>query len=117
MNTITSANLLTLIKSEQKLLVVDSQNQFQGRVTNTCTNKWLVENPSTEESSNFDLIYGGHGCILLLHDNPPNGSYIGSWSEVFSNPELLPAGTKSVFLDNDFNTSSDWNEHCSSLPL
>ena len=113
----TSANVLILVKGEHKLFAVDCENQFQGRVTNTCTNKWLIENPSTEESSDFDLIYGGHGCILQLHDNPPNGFYIRNWSEVFSNPELLPVGTKSVFLDNDFNTSSDWNEYCASLSL
>ena len=113
----TSANLLTLIKSEHKLFAIDCDNQCQGRVTNTCTNEWLVENPSTEESSDFNLIYGGHGCILQLHDNPPNSFFIGNWSEVFSNPELLPVGTKSVFLENDFNASSDWNEYCTSLPL
>lgn len=115
MNTI--ANVLILVKSEHKLFAVDRKNQFQGRVTNTCTNEWLLDNPSIEESSNFDLVYGGHGCILQLHDNPPNGFYIGSWNEAFSNPDLLPAGTKSVFLDNTFNALGDWNEYCASLSL
>ena len=101
---------LTLIKKGDKLFAVDEHNQFQGRVTNTNTNEWLIDNPSVEESTDFNRIYGGHGLLLEIHENPPNPLYIKGWDEAFLNPDLLPVGTKAVFLDMNFNAKSDWDE-------
>ena len=103
-------NRLILVWKNSKLFATDKKGSFQGRVTNTNNGGYLKDNPDELDSSNFDCFFGGHGCVLELRENPPNGFYVGSWKEVIENPELLPTGTKSIFLDTDFNCKGDWKE-------
>lgn len=107
---ISTPNRLTLIWKNNKLFAIDKEGNFQGRVTNTNNGGYLKDNPDELDSSDFDRIFGGHGCVLELRESPPNGFYVGNWGEVIKNPELLPTGTKSIFLDTDFNCESDWKE-------
>lgn len=103
-------NRLTLVWENSKLFATDKEGNFQGRVTNTNNGGYLKDNPDELDSSGFSRLFGGHGCILQLHENPPNGLYVGNWKEVIENPELLPTGTKSIFLDTTFNCLNDWKE-------
>lgn len=103
-------NRLTLVWKNSKLFAIDKERNFQGRVTNTNNGGYLKDNLDELDSSDFDRLFGGHGCVLQLHGNPPNGFYVRSWEEVIENPELLPTETKSIFLDTDFNCLNDWKE-------
>lgn len=51
------------------------------------------------EPTVFNRIYEGNGMVLHQSDAPPNPFFVGSWGEVFSNPELVPTGTKNIFVD------------------
>lgn len=98
--------LSVLIKNNQ-LFAVDENGNFAGKLVNEITGK-CVANPYECSAGTFARVFGGHGAVIHQLDNPPNGFFISSWSEVFTNPELLPAGTKHLFLDCDFNAEYDF---------
>ena len=100
-----------MLKLELKngyLFVLTNDGKLIGKVINSCDGG-CVENPPTEEAGLFDRIYGGNGDIYHQHDNPPNPFFYKSWGEVFENPEILPVGTKNVFIDQSHNALFDYH--------
>lgn len=55
----------------------------------------------SDEPGVFANIFGGHGTIIHQSSPPPNPFFVNDWGDVFSNPALLPKGTKNVFLDEE----------------
>ena len=61
-----------------------------------------------EEPGIFARIFEGHGYVYHLGDNPSNPFFNRSWGEVFDNPELLPEGTRNVFVDQSYSSLVDF---------
>ena len=50
----------------------------------------------------FYRVHESLGTLIQQMKNPPNPFFIGNWSEAFENPELIPEGTNSIFIDNSW---------------
>lgn len=93
---------MLLVVKNNTLFAVDANQEPIGKVIN-CTDGGCFDNPPIEEADFFFKIFSGHGYIYHQHDNPPNPFFNKSWGEVFENPELLPVGTKNIFIDQSGN--------------
>ncbi len=100
--------MMQLVVKNEKLFAVDESGKFVGKIVNDASGG-CCDNPSNDEPGTFARIFEGHGYIYHQNDNPPNPFFNRSWGEVFKNPEMLPAGTKNVFVDQGRDAEDDFN--------
>lgn len=98
---------MNLILRYNGLFAVDESGNFIGKIVNEATGK-CCDNPTQDTPGVFDRLFGGHGYIYHQSDNPPNPFFNRDWSEVFSNPEMLPTATKNVFVDQCKDAENDF---------
>lgn len=103
---------LKLVIKNGYLFATNNAGELQGRIINHNNEKggYVIDNPSEEDSSHFDRLFGGHGDIFEVRPNPTSPFYHSSWEQIFQNPEMLPPGTKAVFLEMEQQTVWDWSE-------
>jgi hypothetical protein len=95
--------VFNLVKKNGYLFAIDREtDRFAGQVINNAYGH-CVENP--EPDHNFRRLYDGHGDIYEMSDHLFG---VKSWGDIFSNPELLPTGTKQVFLDMGCNATTSY---------
>ena len=99
---------MRLIFRYNGLFAVDESGEFIGRVINESSGQ-CRDNPDQDEPEEFNHSFSGHGYIYHQSDSPPNPFFSHSWSDVFSNPELLPVGTRNVFVDQGREAESDFH--------
>ena len=105
---------MKLTFKNDELYAVENDGSFIGKIVNRtyCVegiSGYCVENPEYENPGTFERCYSEHGYIYHQSDNPPNPFFVKSWSQVFDNPELLPNGTKNVFIDCSQDAFDDFN--------
>jgi hypothetical protein len=98
---------MRLIIKDGDLFAVDEADNFIGKIINEISGK-CCDNPANDEPGVFAKVFGGYGYIYHQEDNPPNPFFIKSWSSVFENPDLLPSGTKNIFIDQQRNAEDDF---------
>lgn len=101
------------IKNDE-LYAVENNGDFIGRIVNRTyciegVSGYCVENPEPETAGTFERCYSGLGYIYHQSDNPPNPFFVKFWNQVFDNPELLPKGTKNVFIDQSQDAQDSFN--------
>lgn len=94
--------VFNLIEKNGHLFAIDIENRWAGQVINDAYGH-CVENP--EYDHNFRRLYDGHGNIYEMGDHLFG---VKDWGDIFSNPELLPAGTSQIFLDMGANAESSF---------
>lgn len=98
---------MKLIVKNDELFAVDQDDNFIGKIVNSIAGG-CEPNPPSDEPGVFERIFGGGGYIYHVVDNPPNPFFNKSWGEVFENSELLPVGTKNVFIDQSYDCWLDF---------
>lgn len=98
---------MKLTIKNDKLFAVSKNGEFIGEVVNSISGG-CSKNPLYDEPGVFALIFEGHGYIYHQDDNPPNPFFNKFWGDVFENPELLPEGTRNVFVDNSYSSLVDF---------
>ena len=98
---------MKLVIKNDKLFAVSEDEQFIGEIINSIEGGCSA-NPPIEEPGIFARIFEGHGYVYHLGDNPSNPFFNRSWGEVFDNPELLPEGTRNVFVDQSYSSLVDF---------
>lgn len=104
---INGAKQMLIIVKNNELYVIDKQGKFIGKIINSIAGG-CNPNPPYDEPGTFAVVFGGHGYIYHVVDNPPNPFFNKSWGEIFQNPELLPKGTKNVFIDQSIDCWLDF---------
>lgn len=90
------------------LFAVDEEGNFIGKIANDVSGE-CCDNPSNDHSFDFLRAFSGHGYIFHQNDQPSNPAFVCSWHEIFSNAELLPLGTKNVFVDPGKDAKDSFN--------
>lgn len=91
--------MMKLVWFGKDLFAVTKNGEFVGQIINECSGG-CIDNPNNNDvPGTFARLFEGHGYIYHQDDNPPNPLFVRSWGDVFVNPELLPTGTKNVFVD------------------
>ena len=67
---------------------------FKGVV---CEGQLIADDGDQRE---FYQVHEGLGTLIQRMDNPPNSFFVRDWGQAFTNPELLPDGANSIFIDN-----------------
>lgn len=99
--------MMHLIRKDGDLFAIGDKGEFVGKIINEISGD-CCDNPTDDEPGLFAQIFGGHGYIYHQLDEPPNPFFLRSWDRVFSNPELLPANTKNVFVDGCKQAENDF---------
>jgi hypothetical protein len=86
-------------------VIVQKDQDLFAIIENECRGKIVV---GDESASDFSRIYGGLGEIYHQEDCPPNPFFLANWHQVFTNPDLLPKGTKNVFIDASQDSMLDY---------
>jgi hypothetical protein len=87
-----------LVQKNGSIFAFSSKGKFAGKVINSVCGG-CVERPAFSEPREFALIFDGHGPVMHQKNPAPNPFFVTSWGELFENAEVLPEGTKNIFLD------------------
>ena len=98
---------MRLIRKDGGLFATKESGEFIGKIINDISGD-CHEHPINDDPDIFSRVFGGKGDIYHVCDTPPNPFFNHSWSEVFENPELLPTGTKNVFIDQSQDAALDF---------
>lgn len=94
--------MLKLVKGSSNafsdVFAIDENGCFRGQLINSIEGGCSSNPDNSGGPGFFARVFDGHGAVLhLLPHKSPCG--VMNWSEVFVNPELIPAGTLNLFLD------------------
>ena len=90
--------MMLLTYRNDHLFATTEQGEFIGKIINSSNGK-LEKFPVEEDQGTFNFLFGGHGYIYHQNSNA-HPFEIEYWGKIFKNPELLPEGTRSVFIDH-----------------
>lgn len=99
---------MILTRKNGKLFAVNESGEFIGQIVNEISGD-CCDSPTNDEPGTFARTFEGYGYIYHQDDNLPNPFFIKSWGQIFANPELLPIGTKNVFVDQGRDAEDNFN--------